>query len=118
MPEDRHPVERAPDLPMASSTSRASSGGPADRSADRPAASSGSYDIGIDLGTANTLVYARGKGVVLNEPSVVAVNAAGEVIAVGSEAKRTIGRTPSGITAMRPLREGVIADFDAAEQML
>ncbi|MEU9116102.1 rod shape-determining protein [Streptomyces sp. NPDC048483] len=76
------------------------------------------YDIGIDLGTANTLVYARGKGVVLNEPSVVAVNAAGEVIAVGSEAKRTIGRTPSGITAMRPLREGVIADFEAAEQML
>ncbi|MET7797039.1 rod shape-determining protein [Streptomyces decoyicus] len=80
--------------------------------------SSGTYDIGIDLGTANTLVYARGKGVVLNEPSVVAVNAAGEVIAVGAEAKRTIGRTPSGITAMRPLREGVIADFDAAEQML
>ncbi|MFD5396383.1 rod shape-determining protein [Streptomyces sp. NPDC127097] len=80
--------------------------------------SSGTYDIGIDLGTANTLVYARGKGVVLNEPSVVAVNAAGAVIAVGLEAKRTIGRTPSGITAMRPLREGVIADFDAAEQML
>ncbi|MFJ6749892.1 MULTISPECIES: rod shape-determining protein [unclassified Streptomyces] len=80
--------------------------------------SSGTYDIGIDLGTANTLVYARGKGVVLNEPSVVAVNAAGDVIAVGAEAKRTIGRTPSGITAMRPLREGVIADFDAAEQML
>lgn len=92
--------ERASELPMASSTS------------------SGTYDIGIDLGTANTLVYSRGKGVVLNEPSVVAVNAAGEVIAVGSEAKRTIGRTPSGITAMRPLREGVIADFDAAEQML
>ncbi len=80
--------------------------------------SSGTYDIGIDLGTANTLVYARGKGVVLNEPSVVAVNAAGDVIAVGADAKRTIGRTPSGITAMRPLREGVIADFDAAEQML
>ncbi|UQA95354.1 rod shape-determining protein [Streptomyces halobius] len=80
--------------------------------------SSGTYDIGIDLGTANTLVYARGKGVVLNEPSVVAVNASGAIIAVGSEAKRTIGRTPSGITAMRPLQEGVIADFDAAEQML
>ncbi|MFE1175749.1 rod shape-determining protein [Streptomyces sp. NPDC058773] len=80
--------------------------------------SSGTYDIGIDLGTANTLVYSRGKGVVLNEPSVVAVNAAGEVIAVGLDAKRTIGRTPSGITAMRPLREGVIADFDAAERML
>ncbi|GAU68117.1 putative rod shape-determining protein [Streptomyces sp. NBRC 110611] len=80
--------------------------------------SSGTYDIGIDLGTANTLVYARGKGVVLNEPSVVAVNASGDVVAVGLEAKRTIGRTPSGITAMRPLREGVIADFEAAEQML
>ncbi|MEV0604079.1 rod shape-determining protein [Streptomyces sp. NPDC050315] len=80
--------------------------------------SGGSYDIGIDLGTANTLVYARGKGVVLNEPSVVAVNAAGDVVAVGTEAKRTIGRTPSGITAMRPLQEGVIADFDAAERML
>ncbi|MFG2225277.1 rod shape-determining protein [Streptomyces sp. NPDC050161] len=83
-----------------------------------PSTSSGTYDIGIDLGTANTLVYSRGKGVVLNEPSVVAVNAAGDVIAVGVEAKRTIGRTPSGITAMRPLREGVIADFHAAEQML
>ncbi|MFF4698599.1 rod shape-determining protein [Streptomyces chattanoogensis] len=104
---------------MASSTSsRASSGHTADGSPDRPAAPSGAYDIGIDLGTANTLVYARGKGVVLNEPSVVAVNVTGEVIAVGSDAKRTIGRTPSGITAMRPLREGVIADFTAAEQML
>ncbi|MFC6061777.1 rod shape-determining protein [Streptomyces ochraceiscleroticus] len=80
--------------------------------------SGGTYDIGIDLGTANTLVYARGKGVVLNEPSVVAVSAAGDVVAVGTEAKRTIGRTPSGITAMRPLQEGVIADFDAAERML
>ncbi|KIZ18860.1 rod shape-determining protein [Streptomyces natalensis] len=96
---------------MASSTSsRTSSGTSADRS--------GAYDIGIDLGTANTLVYARGKGVVLNEPSVVAVSATGEIIAVGSDAKRTIGRTPSGISAMRPLREGVIADFDAAERML
>ncbi|MFI9046579.1 rod shape-determining protein [Streptomyces sp. NPDC053427] len=100
---------------MASSTSTRTSSG---RTADRSAVSSGTYDIGIDLGTANTLVYARGKGVVLNEPSVVAVNGTGEVIAVGAEAKRTIGRTPSGITAMRPLREGVIADFDAAEQML
>ncbi|MFD7918313.1 rod shape-determining protein [Streptomyces sp. NPDC059740] len=79
---------------------------------------SGTYDIGIDLGTANTLVYARGKGVVLNEPSVVAVNATGDVVAVGLDAKRTLGRTPSGITTMRPLRDGVIADFDAAEQML
>ncbi|MFJ9414000.1 MULTISPECIES: rod shape-determining protein [unclassified Streptomyces] len=100
---------------MASSTSTRTS---SRKTAERSAASSGTYDIGIDLGTANTLVYARGKGVVLNEPSVVAVNGIGEVIAVGAEAKRTIGRTPSGITAMRPLREGVIADFDAAEQML
>ncbi|MFG2137273.1 rod shape-determining protein [Streptomyces sp. NPDC048650] len=98
---------------MVSSTS---SGPPSRKTAT--GRSAGTYDIGIDLGTANTLVYVRGKGVVLNEPSVVAVNASGEVIAVGAEAKRTIGRTPSGITAMRPLREGVIADFDAAERML
>ncbi|MEV4433493.1 rod shape-determining protein [Streptomyces sp. NPDC049555] len=76
-------------------------------------------DMGIDLGTANTLVYVRGKGVVLNEPSVVAVNAEdGSVLSVGSEAKETIGRTPSNIVAIRPLRDGVIADFEVAERML
>ncbi|MGW1195600.1 rod shape-determining protein [Streptomyces sp. NPDC002536] len=76
-------------------------------------------DMGIDLGTANTLVYVRGKGVVLNEPSVVAVNADdGGVLSVGSEAKETIGRTPSNIVAVRPLRDGVIADFEIAERML
>ncbi|MFF4734786.1 rod shape-determining protein [Streptomyces sp. NPDC001262] len=76
-------------------------------------------DMGIDLGTANTLVYVRGKGVVLNEPSVVAVNADdGSVLSVGSEAKETIGRTPSNIVAVRPLRDGVIADFEIAERML
>ncbi|MFC0600462.1 rod shape-determining protein [Streptomyces palmae] len=76
-------------------------------------------DLGIDLGTANTLVYARGKGVVLNEPSVVAVNAIdGRVLSVGAEAKETIGRTPSNIVAVRPLRDGVIADFEIAERML
>ncbi|GAA3058138.1 rod shape-determining protein MreB [Streptomyces olivoverticillatus] len=76
-------------------------------------------DMGIDLGTANTLVYVRGKGVVLNEPSVVAVNAEdGSVLSVGSEAKETIGRTPSNIVAIRPLRDGVIADFEIAERML
>ncbi|WKX72066.1 rod shape-determining protein [Streptomyces sp. XD-27] len=76
-------------------------------------------DMGIDLGTANTLVYVRGKGVVLNEPSVVAVNAVdGSVLSVGSEAKETIGRTPSHIVAVRPLRDGVIADFEIAERML
>ncbi|MEU5422295.1 rod shape-determining protein [Streptomyces sp. NPDC001407] len=76
-------------------------------------------DMGIDLGTANTLVYVRGKGVVLNEPSVVAVNAEdGSVLSVGTEAKETIGRTPSNIVAVRPLRDGVIADFEIAERMM
>ncbi|HWU31691.1 MAG TPA: rod shape-determining protein [Marmoricola sp.] len=76
-------------------------------------------DMAVDLGTANTLVYLRGKGIMLDEPSVVAVNSAtGEVLAVGHEAKRMIGRTPEGITAIRPLKDGVIADFDASEQML
>lgn len=82
-------------------------------------ASFSSRDIGIDLGTANTLVYARGRGVVLNEPSVVAVDArSGRVLAVGREAKDAVGRTPGSITALRPLRDGVISDFDAAEGMV
>ena len=76
-------------------------------------------DMAVDLGTANTLVYVRGRGVVLNEPSVVAVHTGTRgVLAVGTEAKRMIGRTPSGIVAIRPLRDGVIADFDTAERML
>ena len=76
-------------------------------------------DMAVDLGTANTLVYLRGKGVMLDEPSVVAVHSVtGEVLAVGHEAKRMIGRTPEGIRAIRPLKDGVIADFDATEQML
>jgi rod shape-determining protein MreB and related proteins len=76
-------------------------------------------DLGIDLGTANSLIYVRGSGIALDEPSVVAVNAVtGEVISVGSEAKRVIGRTPAHIVALRPLRDGVIADFEAAERML
>ncbi|WP_203338427.1 rod shape-determining protein [Nocardioides limicola] len=76
-------------------------------------------DMAVDLGTANTLVYVRGKGVVLDEPSVVAVNEnTGEILAVGHEAKRMIGRTPDNITAIRPLSDGVIADFEATEQML
>ncbi len=76
-------------------------------------------DMAVDLGTANTLVYVRGKGVVLDEPSVVAMNTTtGEVLAVGHEAKRMIGRTPEAIEAIRPLKDGVIADFDATEQML
>jgi rod shape-determining protein MreB len=76
-------------------------------------------DMAVDLGTANTLVYVRGKGVLLDEPSVVAMNTkTQEILAVGHEAKRMIGRTPDGITAIRPLKDGVIADFDATEQML
>ncbi|MCP9208694.1 rod shape-determining protein [Streptomyces cucumeris] len=76
-------------------------------------------DMGIDLGTANTLVYVRGKGIVLNEPSVVAVNTVdGNVLSVGSAAKETMGRTPTNIVAVRPLRDGVIADFEIAERML
>jgi rod shape-determining protein MreB len=76
-------------------------------------------DIAVDLGTANTLVYVRGKGIVLNEPSVVAVNTHnGAVLAVGSEAKKMMGRTPGNIVAIRPLKDGVIADFEIAERML
>jgi len=76
-------------------------------------------DLAIDLGTANTLVYVRGVGIVLNEPSVVAVNTRdGRALAVGMDAKRMIGRTPSHIQAIRPLRDGVIADFDITEKML
>ncbi len=76
-------------------------------------------DMAVDLGTANTLVYVRRKGVLLDEPSVLAVNdSTGEVLAVGHDAKRMIGRTPDNITAIRPLQDGVIADFEATEQML
>ncbi len=76
-------------------------------------------DMAVDLGTANTLVYVRGRGVLLNEPSVVALDAqTREILAVGSEAKQMLGRTPGGITAIRPLKDGVIADFESTEQML
>jgi rod shape-determining protein MreB len=76
-------------------------------------------DMAVDLGTANTLVYVRGRGIVLSEPSVVAIDQrTGEVHAVGVEAKRMLGRTPGTITAIRPLKDGVIADFDVTEQML
>jgi len=79
----------------------------------------GARDLAIDLGTANTLIYPRGKGIVLSEPSFVAIDErTGEVHAVGAEAKRMLGRTPATITAMRPLKDGVIADFDVTEQML
>lgn len=76
-------------------------------------------DMAVDLGTANTLVYVRGRGIVLNEPSVVAVNTRdGRPLAVGTEAKKMIGRTPGHIKAIRPLKDGVIADFDVCERML
>src|SRR6201988_5389954 len=76
-------------------------------------------DMAVDLGTANTLVYVRGRGIVLNEPSVVSVNVKdGRPLAVGLEAKRTIGRPPSHIQAIRPLKDGVIADFEICEKML
>lgn len=78
-----------------------------------------SNDIGIDLGTANTLVYVRGKGIVVNEPSVVAVNQkTGQVVAVGAAAKEMLGRTPLHIVAVRPLVDGVISDFEVTEEML
>src|ERR1035437_1887668 len=78
-----------------------------------------SNDIGIDLGTANTLVYLRGHGIVLNEPSVVAINQkTGQVVAVGSQAKDMIGRTPGHIKAIRPLVDGVISDFEVTEEMI
>ena len=76
-------------------------------------------DIGIDLGTANTLVLLRGRGIVLNEPSVVAIdNISGEILATGNEAKEMLGRTPNTIKAVRPLKDGVIADFTATQLML
>lgn len=76
-------------------------------------------DLGIDLGTANTLVYVKNKGIVLQEPSVVAIDRdSGEVLKVGNEAKRMVGRTPGNIQAIRPMKDGVIADFDTTEKML
>ena len=76
-------------------------------------------DVGVDLGTANTVVYLKGRGLVLNEPSVVAVNQdTKEILAVGEEAKRMVGRTPGNIVAVRPMKDGVIADFDMTEAML
>ena len=80
-----------------------------------------SKDMAIDLGTANTLVYVKGEGVVLNEPSVVATvenQGRTQVLAVGNEAKQMLGRTPGKIQAIRPMKDGVIADFEVAEQMI
>src|SRR5918912_1074122 len=78
-----------------------------------------SSDLAIDLGTANSLVFAKGKGIVVNEPSIVAINkVTGEIEAVGKEAKDMLGRTPGNIVAIRPLKDGVIADFKVTEKML
>src|SRR4029078_9140993 len=78
-----------------------------------------SNDLTIDLGTANTCVFARGKGIVTSEPSIVAINKlTSKIEAVGNEAREMLGRTPGNITAIRPMRDGVIADFDSAERML
>lgn len=76
------------------------------------------HDIGIDLGTANVLIFIKGQGVVLNEPSVVAIDSDKKVLAVGEEARNMLGRTPGKVTAIKPLKEGVIADFDITEIML
>ena len=80
-----------------------------------------SVDMAIDLGTANTLVFVKGKGIVLNEPSVVTIeeyHGKKQVLAVGNEAKQMLGKTPGNIKAIRPLRDGVIADFEVAEEMI
>src|SRR5262250_2729271 len=78
-----------------------------------------SSDLAIDLGTANTLVFSHGKGIVVNEPSIVAINKVnGEVIAVGREAKEMLGRTPGNVVAIKPMKDGVIADFKVTEKML
>jgi rod shape-determining protein MreB len=87
--------------------------GPAARRSWRSAS-----ELAVDLGTANTLVLVRGEGVVLNEPSVAALGPSGEILGVGLEAKRMLGRTPAGIRAVRPMKDGVIADFHVAEQLL
>src|SRR3989338_3598232 len=78
-----------------------------------------SNDIGIDLGTANTLVYVKGRGIVINEPSIVAVNQkTGQIVAVGAQAKEMLGRTPAHITAVQPVVDGVISDFEVTSEML
>src|SRR3990167_4494137 len=78
-----------------------------------------SKDIGVDLGTANTLVYVRGKGIVINEPSIVAINnKTGKILSIGNEARKMVGRTPGYISVSRPLVSGVVSDFEVTEQML
>src|ERR1700693_5319409 len=89
------------------------------RSSFRSVLSLFSSDLAIDLGTANTLVYAKGKGIVINEPSIVAINKnSAEIVAVGREAKDMLGRTPGNVVAIKPMKDGVIADFKVTEKML
>src|SRR5439155_6613674 len=112
----RRPVEHL--RPMADRVQRSPSSTPRPQGAEGVLGFLG-RDMAVDLGTAKTLVYVRGGGVLLNEPSVVAINTlTGAILAVGTEAKRMIGRTPAHIVAVRPLRDGVIADFDVTEKML
>jgi rod shape-determining protein MreB len=92
---------------------RARNGQLAKRKSWRPAS-----ELAVDLGTANTLVFVKGEGVVLNEPSVAAIDHAGNILGIGLEAKRMLGRTPEGVLAVRPMKDGVIADFHVAEKML
>ena len=78
-----------------------------------------SSDLAVDLGTANTLIYVKGRGVVSSEPSVVAINSGTkEILAIGQEAKNMLGRTPANIIAVRPMKDGVIADYDTTEKMI
>ncbi len=100
----------------AGDSSQAATAPPAVRSTKRSWRSAG--ELAVDLGTANTLVLVKGEGIVLDEPSVAALGPSGEVLGVGLEAKRMLGRTPAGIRAVRPMKDGVIADFHVAEQLL
>jgi rod shape-determining protein MreB len=96
------------------SDARARNGQLVKRKSWRPAS-----ELAVDLGTANTLVFVKGEGVVLNEPSVAAIDqATGNILGIGLEAKRMLGRTPEGVLAVRPMKDGVIADFHIAEKML
>ena len=128
----RTPYRRAPGIPLAVQPDREQPIYQASGGFDRPgrphileipvllgALAMFSNDLAIDLGTANTCVFARGRGIVLSEPSIVAFNTSNATIeAVGNEAKEMLGRTPANITAIKPMRDGVIADFEAAERML
>jgi len=116
-PTPARPASSAP--PIAPTDDLAASRDGAHRPASRKRTWRPASEIAVDLGTANTLVLVKGEGVVLNEPSVAAVDqATGEIMGIGLEAKRMLGRTPEGILAVRPMKDGVIANFEVAEKML